>query len=1060
MRPIRLVLDGFLSYGKRQEIDFSRLLNTGIFIIQGETGSGKSSIIDAITFALYGRIPRFNKETRKDLFINYNCSKCLVDYEFKIRDTSGKNKIYRIIRMIPRNGTGEVEIRERDENDTLKRKYRLNLRDSADYISNKIIGLPYESFIRTIVLPQGKFSEFLLSTPSQKAEIILKISGIDEIYSFIKENVSKSIKHIQLSEQSYQQRLEELKNISEVDIQKNQNKIKQIDLDIKRQSAKLLDIEREIQNIDRNSLEIETVISKIRTFEQNVEEKRKIEKLVEDKKEEKKSYEKSIEQIKQKTEIIKEVYEKTNEIETEIKNLSEIRLDEIKTDIQDLLSKSVELQRKTELRDKKTKEISDLKKDLEKIYEQKNKFPDIQKTRKIRNHIEQLSDIIKQKKMTNERIKELKDDISSKEKRIKQLETEREEKNQELSELKKRISELENQIESERLKEMSSEIRKSLKDGDICPVCGNVFREKTHTTPDDVFFLIVKDKPPLETKIKNLQSELEKQRKEEDKLKKELGMIMGEIESTGREIQKLKNQMKSKEDELRYLDESENQICRFILDEIGGSEIENFKQIEGKINQDPFEETYTFEGDTSQIIEDLIKLEDIFSTYEKDIEKIKSKISALSKSLDETEQDIKEIQNRIDGIKDKLPSHKQNIYRTKALTENIRNSIQEIIDKIEKKHISEHANEVARKIKSELSDLVETSDKMLKILHYNEIFKNNDLKNIQESLKNITEAYELKISLVNKANEFTRKIEKSLKKYEDDIKEKENDKNKISNEILVYESRIKDIEENLKSMESEILQILQNQSVTCDISKAKFELEKKLKENLNIRNEMEMRKNELNDYIRKMSEEKGSIKREIEEIIKKIEEKKEIETRIQEIKNEYSVLSYIYDDFSSSGKSSLKNYITWYFTKKIVEYGGRILKDISSGRYSFKMSQDGNIRIIDSLYSDREREPESLSGGEIFISSLALALSLSMSLTGKSKFECFFIDEGFGSLDQDSLETVINSLERLAGEGLNLGIISHVDNMKKTEYFAKLMVSKDKQTGYSIVNIKEKISEN
>ena len=79
MRPIRLEISGLNSYIEKQVIDFSELTSRGLFGIFGKTGSGKSTILDAITIAMYGNISRNTKE-----FINSACKEAVVNYEFEI----------------------------------------------------------------------------------------------------------------------------------------------------------------------------------------------------------------------------------------------------------------------------------------------------------------------------------------------------------------------------------------------------------------------------------------------------------------------------------------------------------------------------------------------------------------------------------------------------------------------------------------------------------------------------------------------------------------------------------------------------------------------------------------------------------------------------------------------------------------------------------------------------------------------------------------------------------------------------------------------------------------
>jgi len=104
------------------------------------------------------------------------------------------------------------------------------------------------------------------------------------------------------------------------------------------------------------------------------------------------------------------------------------------------------------------------------------------------------------------------------------------------------------------------------------------------------------------------------------------------------------------------------------------------------------------------------------------------------------------------------------------------------------------------------------------------------------------------------------------------------------------------------------------------------------------------------------------------------------------------------------------------------------LRTLSSHRYALEVDPDGGFLIRDDGQGGLKRPVHTLSGGETFIASLALALALSMQiqLRGKFPLEFFFLDEGFGTLDGELLETVMCCLERMQGQNLSIGIISHV----------------------------------
>lgn len=130
--------------------------------------------------------------------------------------------------------------------------------------------------------------------------------------------------------------------------------------------------------------------------------------------------------------------------------------------------------------------------------------------------------------------------------------------------------------------------------------------------------------------------------------------------------------------------------------------------------------------------------------------------------------------------------------------------------------------------------------------------------------------------------------------------------------------------------------------------------------------------------------------------------------------------------------------------KKFVEYIARTqlnhiareasvkLKDITRGRYALELSAEGDFIMRDDFNGGVRRATHTLSGGETFLTSLALALALSTHIQlGRASLEFFFLDEGFGTLDAETLETVIDALENLRSEKLVVGVISHVEELKQ-----------------------------
>jgi exonuclease SbcC len=108
-----------------------------------------------------------------------------------------------------------------------------------------------------------------------------------------------------------------------------------------------------------------------------------------------------------------------------------------------------------------------------------------------------------------------------------------------------------------------------------------------------------------------------------------------------------------------------------------------------------------------------------------------------------------------------------------------------------------------------------------------------------------------------------------------------------------------------------------------------------------------------------------------------------------------------------------------------------LLSDLSSGGYSLNSDDAGSFSIVDHFNADEMRSVSTLSGGETFLVSLALALSLAetLSAAGGARLDTIILDEGFGTLDTESLDIVASVLEELAGDGLMVGVITHVKEL-------------------------------
>jgi hypothetical protein len=176
MKPKMLKIVGLNSFEEEQKINFERLTEKGLFGIFGPTGSGKSTILDAITIALYGKITRTNKG-----YINTTIKNLNVSYEFEI-GVGEERKTYIAERnmRVDKNGSYKTRYARLIENNQVENNVLAEGPKEVQKEIEKIIGLTSEDFTRSVVLPQGKFSEFLKLTGKDKRDMLERIFGLEK----------------------------------------------------------------------------------------------------------------------------------------------------------------------------------------------------------------------------------------------------------------------------------------------------------------------------------------------------------------------------------------------------------------------------------------------------------------------------------------------------------------------------------------------------------------------------------------------------------------------------------------------------------------------------------------------------------------------------------------------------------------------------------------------------------------------------------------------------------------------------------------------------------------
>lgn len=1146
MKPIKLEVKGLNSFIDKQVVEFDKLTERGLFGIFGPTGSGKSTILDGITLALYGDIAR-----KSSNYINTNCDGVYVSYEFQI--TGNEVKRYRVDREFKRdNKSGGIRNKSSKIIDITGGVENV-LEEKAKAVTSKceeIIGLKLDDFMRTVVLPQGKFSEFLklegkerrnmlerlfnlrkygddlssklsfeirkekdkmnvlegqlkgyegVSEEALKAkeeeinEINLSIKSKEELLNKIKKefeeaekvwNTQKELYDKRIEEESLVSRSEEIKALKErVEISNKADKVivfinnlEEILKEINKENLKFKELNKKLEELiklrEENKLKFEEVVKK---KEEKLPDLRlKKEKLLESQKEREILFQIKADGVKLK-EACKKIFEDRSKCDTKLNSIeeNEKRLNEelkekeerkeelfVHEEFKNKINSGLFILNSYESLDKQFNEIkseeAELKRYIKELTEDKEKSEKDLKVKveslgKTRGKLENLlkktpgdnnSILEKQIKLGEYReklnkYKEIKNSLEESlktknnfEEKLKTFE------NQKLL-LEKEVRELKEYINKVKVEELAHKLRENLVDGECCPVCGS-----THHELNKVEKINLEESNEKTTLLES----------KEEKLK-ELILEFSKIEAT-----------------LEYENKKIEEL-NISIEEVGEVNEERLKSLEEEFNTlkekvDEFNlKKENLEKDLEKIKEEKNNLENIFNKAEVILcekivreKEIASKIKELDKELKLKNSELNSIKNelKIEDIKLEneliLKKEKEKnilekeirILRTQLEESNkIKDELREKRDELKENYLSQKSlldgkvevyREKERMIKGALKGLIDEALPIEKI----------DIKGLLDDLQ-------LEIDYIEKAylnlSEEKEKLEQAFNNMNQEMavtKErvnslnlrKENEEKKVN--LALEEEGFKTILEVkggiLSKDEKEKLKIL-IEEYHNNLIKIRANIELLIKK-LNGKSLTEeewtrvlQEKNNTEKELKEVEEIKIRLVAESESIKKKLEEQRDILHIKAKQEHKLALLSDLEKLFK--GKKFVE-FIAANQLKYISIEASKKLKDITNGVYGLEVDENGKFIIRDYKNGGAERDASTLSGGETFLASLALALSLSsqIQLKGTAPLELFFLDEGFGTLDDNLLDVVMSSLERLHHERLSVGIISHVESIK------------------------------
>ncbi len=1012
MKPIKLQFEGLNSYRNRQEVNFESLGANGLFGIFGPTGSGKSSILDAITLSLYGGVDRASNNTRG---IIHQLEKTLeVSFEFELG-----NERYLVERRYDRN--------PKDPEAAMAKQARLRrLAPDEEVLASKpqevtakveaILGIGKDEFSRAVVLPQGKFDQFLRLTGGDRAAMLEHLFNLEQygegLIAKVKNDAALLTEQLQRIEGEEQG----LGDCSE-------EAIRQGVLDLKTKTEGYLNAQKAFEAVDNSYKETDAV------RELFLKRKTALEKL---------------NQLEQEQETIAAKQTRLNAAER-AEPLRELiaRQRELKRRIGE---ESAVYQNKVNFHSEAVTKHNEANRDFENAEsEYKEQLPQLQ-TRKA----QYLGAQEKQKKLTD-----FQKNIDAKKRELDALKSKINDTTKEAVDCKKIIdgtrvaldalqqerskliinpdekesieralNALANLEESEQRRQESIENytnRKSQNDGRwalLTEIVHQMLPDQKVTVGDD-----------LEQYSKSLLNQVERELDEIRKMQQQTLIV-----NSGVELAK----------ELH--DGEPCPVCGSREHPLPAKASDKIEKIENqiKVMENRLREVRNWEGQLIKAWQDWNANEPLVNEALALTEKREIGLQGVLAEFEKVRGNYGRDQVRI--RKQELADFEKQLHLTEEKRDELQKTYQDLTEKLQKMNDSFQNDKITEaSVQADLTNLQSQLEDITKEL--NQITGGKDLNDL---IREMVQTYE------------------RLQKAVDDTKGKEGEARaameKLAREIAALDATLSanrnelaGIEERLtaglndagftvlEEVETVLLESLERQIIRQQLEQYRQEVavarseSDQLDQQINNRlfdakmhEELKAQREALFQEVERFKTETALAKNRVEELQKKQERWNELQKQKSAAQKRKGLAEEL------MGLLRGRRFVSFLAQEHLRDMtleASYQLGRLTGQRYAIELAKDKDCEFVirDDFNGGNRRAINSLSGGEVFMTSLALALALSskIQLRGKYPLGFFFLDEGFGSLDEEKLDKVMAALEKLHDKDRMVGVISHVRELKE-----------------------------
>jgi len=1020
MIPVSLSIEGLYSYQKKQIIDFQRLTASQLFGIFGATGSGKSSILEAVTLALYNECERLNRNLRNYNLMNLRSHQLQVDFSFKLQNSDAE--LYRFVVQGKRHKKYFDRVSyERQAYEWIGGNWQpITLPDAA-----QLLGLSYDNFKRTVIIPQGKFREFIELNHTARSKMLNDIFGLDkyqltpQVKTLIYQN-DQAIAKIEAllqkleditsdSVKALQSEIDTLTASWEAFSRKRTTQQKQLDL--------MASLKQQVEHKESLQKQLQALLSQQLSFQQREQKLN--------------AYTRCLNQFRETLNKRKQLTQELDDLQRELDRTSEL-----------ILQHSQEVKQAKHTLESVEKSYHERHLLLEKSHAF-NQIISLKETAKYLEHLKQrkekgqnlCEETQSERQKSRQAVKVLEEEVA----KLKQL--------QPNPQLLLQMQQWWSQQKMLRDKEVLIQKQWNTLQEEI-----NLAKQKKRKLLKNTFLDVRQYELPTtklislignETqRLEALQETLNRQ-KEEMLVKNQLHQLVENL-STGEpcplcgatehpepldsenllnQIQQLDQQLQVQKAQLKVLSQVQPRLEELALqasqmaDKLKtlSHEWESCKeQLEAHQRAWTFTNQPADDQQVARMTKEYEQIQQQLANKERSVAALKSEEEALEKKLGEYQLQLEEVQQNLSEKYGQWQSQKEALQRVSYDEWHTYSDTQ--------------LREQALEAQSEHTQI----EKL-----YKEIFKQIEDKqsqlHTQEGIRQARQArYKTVAQLLAQLNQT---LQQEINQSDfNDLKEVEH----ILDLNLNIDAERKAVDE-FKSALTETKTRLHD--IELKIGDQNFELE--AYELLN--QELETLKSHMDDTRQQIGAHKHHLSIQRQQLAEKTEYEKKLE-QLQKRRENLKVLSNL---FRGDG---FVRYVSAAYLENLCATANHRFMRLTHNALSLEVDEDNQFHVRDRLNDGRKRSIKTLSGGQTFQAALCLALALSEQVQQQfhTHQNFFFLDEGFGSLDKDSLRLIFQTLQTLQKEQRIVGIISHVEELQQ-EIDTYLHVSNDPEKGSRII---------